>query len=131
MSDSRSPLPDLARACLDALPDLVALCRYDAQAVEARIVEANRAALLATGLSREEILGALPRELMLDSGPFMDREARRAVFEAARRQGVFEVPAGLRLLTRADRPALRVRVVWPDPEQDLLLFIAEVQPAPA
>lgn len=111
-------------AIVDMMPDAIFLCRFDPERMEGRIIYANATAQDITGLGLDEMVGQVPRDLIAEHG-MADRALRTQLFEEVRRRGVMELPVALPLRVPAGRSA-RVRVVWPDPEQELLLMVAEI-----
>jgi PAS domain-containing protein len=108
---------------LDAIPDVLFWCRYDDSTATGVIEWCNQAAVEATGVPREEIIGLRPGNL-LPPNALSDRKKRRDLYERARRFGVqeYEEPVLFNLGDR--REYMRVRVVWVDPARDRVLILA-------
>jgi len=118
--------PALLRVFLDAVPDMLMLGRYDEESWEMRIIAVNKTTCLVTGFSEEELIGTLPRDLMDGAAGSPTLEMRRAMGKAARAQGVVEYPIEVRLRTPENGPRLRIRLIWPDPADTLVLIQIEV-----
>lgn len=115
------------RKLLDAVPDLLFLCRYDDIDAEGRIIECNAIAREVCGLAMEEMVGMTPRSLMTPDNDAAERpDMRRAVFQRAREIGKVEVPNTIRLPRIDGSPRLRIRIVWLDPNDTLVLFQVEL-----
>jgi PAS domain-containing protein len=125
MSDhERSPTDaaELAKI-LDAIPDVLFWCRYDEGTGMSRIDWCNETVVKATGMTREEIIGLRPGDL-LPPNALSDGAARRALYQRAKAVGVqeFEKPV---LFSRGEKDLyMRVRVVWVDPDDNRVLILA-------
>jgi PAS domain-containing protein len=101
---------DLLRQMLDALSDCVVICKYDVEEDDAACLWCNRATMLATGLTREEIIGSPPRRLLPVPGDLEDRATRRRLFDAVRAAGFIEERRPLSDPMMPKEATLRIRV---------------------
>lgn len=126
---AKGPLADeLAqlRTIFDALMDVVVLFRYDEEAGEGVTVWCNRAALLVTGLTREEIIGLPPRRLVDVPGELEDPAIRRRLFEVMRKEGFLEVERAMTDPSMPDGTLFRIRVYPTAPGSDLYILQTEL-----
>jgi PAS domain-containing protein len=111
----------LLKAFVDAVPDLMLFCEFDADFTEAVIVAVNRTTEAILGMSAQELVGQRPRDLLAqDAQPSL--ELRRALFAEARKRGVVEFPDPPLLRGRR----MRMRIIVPDPAGPYVLFQGEL-----
>lgn len=116
----------LLRTFLDAVPDMLMLGRFDEANQEVVIIAVNATTRNVTGLTDAELIGAVPRTLLAEGSIVPTLEQRRVMAMVARERGVFEFPGEVRLRVPESRPRLRIRMVWPDPAETLVLVQVEV-----
>jgi PAS domain-containing protein len=135
MPGPRRSLPDATELMriLDAIPDVLFWCRYDERTATSRIEWCNDTVVEVTGMTREEIIGLRPGDL-LPPNVLSDSGVRRSFYERARALGVHEFDKPV-LFGRGDKDRyMRVRVVWVDPADIRVLIMAtpvEADDAPA
>jgi PAS domain-containing protein len=115
------------RMVLGALSDVILLCSYDPIDNDSRCVWCNRAALLATGMTLDEVVGAPPRTLLPIQAEFDDPAMRRLVYQRLQSSGVFEFTRtpGDDYSAAAGR-LLRVRLFLVEPGQNYFVVQAEL-----
>jgi PAS domain S-box-containing protein len=116
----------LLRQFLDAVPDMLLLGRFDEANQEVVIIAVNETAKTVTGFSEEELIGKVPRSLLMEGAVAPTIEMRRSLAAFARERGVVEYPGEVRLRVPDNGPRLRIRMVWPDPADTLVLVQVEV-----
>lgn len=120
-----SETPSL-RTFLDAVPDMLMLGRFDEANAEITIIAVNATVRAATGLSDDELIGVKPRTLLVPGAVAPTVEMRRMLATQARLKGVVEYPGEVRLRVPSTQPRLRIRMVWPDPDDTLVMLQIEV-----
>ncbi len=126
MSSTATSNEALLRQFLDAVPDMLILGRFDEVNHEIVIIAVNATTRNVTGLTDAELIGVVPRTLMAPGAIVPTLEQRRAMSALARERGVFEYPGEARLRVPENGPRLRIRMVWPDPAETLVLLQVEV-----
>lgn len=121
-ADADVPLGERA---LNALSDIVLVCHYDPIDAQAIVRWCNDAAVAATGLTREEMLGQPARTLFVDPGRFDQPDVRRVFLEAARRDGIAELTRSTSELGQDEAMTLRVRAFCRDPKANEIVIVVE------
>jgi PAS domain-containing protein len=125
MSDRRHPLPgatELMRI-LDTIPDVLFWCRYDERTATSRIEWCNDTVVKVTGMTREELIGLRPGDL-LPPNILSDVAVRRTFYERAKQRGVYEFEEPVLFGRGEHGQYMRVRVVWVDPSDLRVLILA-------